>query len=90
MHDPEESVHGFAVVNEAVPDVVVIVIVPVRFIPVTVEVQVAMPTTKVGQEITVPDIAVVTATVVVPLPPALFGSPEYVAVIVGVPPKVSL
>ena len=45
---------------------------------------------KVGQETTVPDVAVVTVTVVVPLPPALFESPEYVAVIVGVPPEVSL
>ena len=43
MHDPEESVHGFAVVNDPVPDVVVNVTVPVGLIPVTVEVQVVVP-----------------------------------------------
>ena len=90
-HEPEERVHGFDVVNDPVPDVVVIVTVPVGLIPVTVEVQMVVPpTAKVGQETTVPDVAVVTVTVVVPLPPALFESPAYVAVIVGVPPEVSL
>ncbi len=29
VHEPEESVHGFDVVNEPVPDVVLIEIVPV-------------------------------------------------------------
>ena len=90
-HEPEERVHGFDVVNDPVPDVVVIVTVPVGLIPVTVEVQMVVPpTAKVGQETTVPDVAVVTVTVVVPLPPALFESPEYVAVIVGIPAEVSL
>ncbi len=66
-HEPEESVHGFDVVNEPVPDVVLIETVPVGPTPVTVAVQVVVPPAmNDGQETLVVDVALLIVTVVVP------------------------
>ena len=43
VHEPEESVHGFDVVNEPVPEEVVNLTVPVGFNPVTAMVQIVVP-----------------------------------------------
>ena len=66
-HEPEERVHGFDVVNDPVPDVVLIETVPVGLTPVTVAVQVVVPpAVNVGQETPVVDAALLIVTVLVP------------------------
>ena len=66
-HDPEESVHGFAVVNEPVPDDVVNQTVPVGLAPVTVTVQIVVPpAANDGHETEVP-VATTDCRVIEPL-----------------------
>ena len=76
-HVPEESVHGFDVVNEPVPDEVENATMPVGFVPVTVAVQVVVvPAENDGQETPVVEVALLTVTGVDPCLAALFEFPE--------------